>query len=79
MTMVTNCFNMMEGNTISVAMTVRQGLLVMVHTLKHGASSDATGGSPVLCHEVSIVLSLVQVEGQRYLAGIIITVGLVDT
>ena len=56
MSMATNCFNMVEGNTISVAMTVRQGLLVLVHTLKHGAPSDATGGSPVHCHEVSIAL-----------------------
>ena len=56
MTMVTNCFNMVEGNAISVAMTVRQGLLVLVHTLKHGASWNLAGGSLVLGHEVSIVL-----------------------
>ena len=56
MTMVTSCFNMVEGNTISVTMTVTQGLLVMVYTLKHGASSDVTRSSLVLGHEVSIVL-----------------------
>ena len=56
MAMVTSCFSVVEGNTISVSMTVRQGLLVLVHTLKHGAPSDATGSSLVLGHEVSIVL-----------------------
>ena len=34
-------------------MTVTQGLLILVHTLKHGASSNVTGGSLVLGHEVS--------------------------
>ena len=56
MSMATRCFSVVECDAIGVAMTVRQGLLVSIHTLKHGAPSDVTGGSLVLGHEVSIVL-----------------------
>ena len=42
---------MVEHGTICVACTIRQGLLVFIHTLKHGAMV-----TPVFCHEVSIVL-----------------------
>ena len=51
MTVVTRCFNMVEQSTIRVSHTVRQRLLVFIHTLKHGAMVRYAG-----CHEVSIVL-----------------------
>ena len=56
MTMATICFSVVECSATGVSNAVGQGLLVLVHTLKHGAPSDATRSSPVLSHEVSIVL-----------------------
>ena len=78
MSMVTSCFSVVQCDAISVAMTVTQGLPVLVHTLKHGAPSDVPRGSLVLGHEVSIVLPGPGGKA-AVLAGIIITVGLVDT
>ena len=42
---------MVEQCTIGVAPSIRQGLLVFIHTLVHSAMV-----TPVCCHEVSIVL-----------------------
>ena len=70
MAMTTHCFNMVEQDTIGVSHTVTQGLLVFIHTLVHSAMVVT-----VLWHEVSIVLPG---PGGRA-AGIITTVGLVDT
>ena len=52
MTMATVCFNVVKESTIGVAHTIRERLLICIHTLKGGPIMAV-----VLCHEVAKVLS----------------------